>query len=268
MFGNIILSVLYLFIAILYISLFHYPKKVVARSARVLVLLSIILHISFILYLTFTEGRLALATVFEVLSMLALFMTLFLISLELKTGEKSLGAFIFPFVFCLQVISVLGKRIPVLDESITRMPLLSLHTLTTVVGYTCFIYSFILAIMYLSLLNRFENKKYDSIFFGMPPLDLLEKLNIITMYSGFFFLSFGLVSGGWLSLLIWNEIPFSDPKIFLTICLWFIYLVSLIIRSLLKLRGRTMSYASIVGFLLIALIIMLESLTQATLHRF
>ncbi len=268
MFGNIILSVLYLFIAIIYITLFHYPKKMIAKSARILVLLSIILHLSFILYLTFTEGRLALATVFEVLSMLALFMTILLISIEIKTGEKSLGAFIFPLVFCLQVISVLGKRIPVLDESITHMPLLGLHTLTTVVGYTCFIYSFILALMYLNLLKRFENKKFDSIFFGMPPLDLLDKLNMIAMNTGFFFLSFGLISGGWLSLLIWNEIPFFDPKIFLTICLWFIYFVSLIIRSLLKLRGRTMSYASIVGFILIALIIILESLTQATLHRF
>ena len=141
-----------------------------------MVIISIFLHVSFLIFITLTQGRLVLTTVFEVLSMLALFLTSMLIIIEVKTGEKSLGAFIFPLIFCFQVISLLGKRIPILDDSIIRMPLLSFHTLTTVIGYTCFIYSFILAIMYLYLLKRFEHKKYDTIFFGMPPLDLLEKL--------------------------------------------------------------------------------------------
>lgn len=237
-------------------------------SARILVLVSIVLHISFLIYIASVEGRLALTTIFEALSMLALLLSMMLVSMEIKTNEKSLGAFIFPLVFCLQVISLLGKRIPILDDNIIRMPLLSFHTLTTVIGYTCFIYSFILAIMYLYLLKRFKAKKYDSIFFGLPPLDLLEKLNIITLFIGFILLSFGLVTGGWLSILIWNKIPFLDPKIFLTICLWFIYLVSLLARLVFKLRGKTMSHASIIGFLLIIIIITLESLTQVTLHSF
>jgi len=267
-YGNIILSVLYFLVAITYILLFNIPKKGMLISSKILVFFSVFLHSSFLIFIGFSENRLALTTVFEVLSMLALLMTIMLISLELKTGEKSLGAFIFPLVFCLQVISLLGKRIPILDDSIIRMPLLSFHTLTTVIGYTCFIYSFILAIMYLYLLKRFENKKYDSIFFGLPPLDLLEKLNVIILFIGFILLSFGLVTGGWLSVLIWNKIPFLDPKIFLTICLWVIYLVSLLARSLFKLRGKTMSYAAIIGFSFIIIIITLESLTQFTMHRF
>lgn len=266
--GNIFLSILYFIIAVNYIILFKIPPKGLKTTARILVLISIFLHLSFLIYIAVTEGRLALTTVFEVLSMLALLMTLMLIITEFKTGEKALGAFIFPFVFCLQVISLLGNKIPILDDSIIHMPLLSFHTLTTVIGYTCFIYSFILGIMYLYLLKRFEKKRYDAIFFGMPPLDLLEKLNIIILFAGFVLMSFGLVTGGWLAVLIWENIPFFDPKIFLTICLWFIYLVSLMARFLFKLRGKTMSYASIIGFSLIIIIIMIESLTQATLHRF
>lgn len=267
-YGNIFLSGLYLLIAVNYIVLFNKPLRVFKISARALVVLSVLLHTGFLIFITLTQGRLVLTTVFEVLSMLALFLTAMLIGIEVKTGEKSLGAFIFPLVFCFQFFSILGNRIPILDDNIIRMPLLSFHTLTTVIGYTCFIYSFILAIMYLYLLNRFEHKKYDTIFFGMPPLDLLEKLNIVTLFIGFILMSFGLVAGGWLSMLIWNKIPFFDPKIFMTICLWFIYLVSLSARYLFKFRGKTMSYASIAGFFLIIIIIMLESLTQATMHRF
>lgn len=266
--GNIFLSVLYLLIAINYIILLYKPVGGLKISARIFVIISVVLHVSFLVYIGCSENRLALTTVFEVLSMLALLMTIMLVTLELKTGEKSLGAFIFPLVFCLQIISLMGKRIPILDDSIIRMPLLSFHTLTTVIGYTCFIYTFILAIMYLYLLRRFENKKYDSIFFGLPPLDLMEKLNVIILFVGFILLSFGLITGGWLSVLIWDEIPFLDPKIFLTICLWFIYLLSLLARSLFKLRGKMMSYASIIGFGVITVIILLESLTEATLHRF
>lgn len=266
--GNIFLSSLYLLIAINYIIFFRFPQKGLKISARFLVGLSVFLHLGFLIYIGCSENRLALTTVFEVLSMLALLMTLMLITLEIKTGERSLGAFIFPLVFCLQFISIMGNRIPILDDSIIRMPLLSFHTLTTVIGYTFFIYSFILAIMYLYLLNRFESKKFDTVFFGLPPLDLLEKLNIITLFVGFLLLSLGLITGGWLSVLIWEEIPFTDPKIYLTICLWFIYLISLLARAIFKLRGKTMSYASIAGFALIIIIILLESLTEATLHRF
>lgn len=267
-YGNIFLSALYFFIAVIYIVLFRFPGKGLKLASRVLLGASVILHLAFLIYIGCSENRLALTTVFEVLSMLALLMTLMLVTLQYKTGESSLGAFIFPLVFCLQVISIMGNRIPILDDSIIRMPLLSFHTLTTVIGYTFFIYSFILAIMYLSLLTKLEQKQYDTVFFGLPPLDLLERLNIITLFAGFILLSFGLVTGGWLSVLIWEEIPFFDPKIFLTICLWFIYLVSLLGRSIFKWRGKMMSYASIVGFFLIAIIILLESLTEATLHRF
>lgn len=267
-YGNILLSALYLLIAVNYIILFRFPKKPLMISARILLGVSVLIHTTFLIYIGCSENRLALTTVFEVLSMLALLMTVMLITMEVKTGERSLGAFIFPLVFCLQVISIMGNRIPILDDSIIRMPLLSFHTLTTVIGYTFFIYSFILAIMYLSLLSKLESKKYDTIFFGLPPLDLLERLNVITLFVGFLLLSLGLVTGGWLSVLIWDEIPFFDPKIFLTICLWFIYLISLLARSLFKLKGKMMSYASVIGFALITIIILLESLTEATLHRF
>ncbi|MDA3810805.1 MAG: cytochrome c biogenesis protein CcsA [Spirochaetaceae bacterium] len=267
-YGNIFLSILYLLISVNYIILFNFSKKGLKITARVMVLLSMDLHLIFLFYIAVTEGRLALTTVFEVLSMIALFITIMLVILELKTGERSPGAFLFPLAFCLQVISLLGSRIPILDDSIIRMPLLSFHTLTTVFGYACFIYSFIMAVMYLYLLKRFKEKKYDKIFFGMPPLDLLEKLNIIVLFAGFVLMSIGLITGGWLAVIIWENIPLLDPKIFLTICLWFIYLVSLLARSLFKLQGKTMSYASILGFFLIIIIILLESLTQATLHRF
>lgn len=266
--GNIVLSVLYLIIAINYIILFYIPTINLHNSSRILVYISIILHLCFLLFVTITQGRFALTTVFEVLSMLALLMTILLISLEIKTGEKSLGAFIFPLVFSLQIISILGKRIPILDESVIQMPLLSLHTLTTVIGYTFFIYSFILAIMYLYLLKRFKKKKYDNVFFNLPPLDVLEKLNVITLFSGFILLTIGLITGGCLAILVWDYIPIQDPKILLTILLWFIYLVNILARFLFKLKGKSMSYTSIIGFFLIVIIIMLEGLTKATLHRF
>ncbi|MBN2736636.1 MAG: cytochrome c biogenesis protein CcsA [Spirochaetales bacterium] len=266
--GNVFLSILYLLVAVNYIILFYLPEKKLKTSSRILVIMSIILHFSFLAFIASTKERLALATLFEILSLLALFLTIMLFLIEVKTREKSIGAFISPFIFCLQLLSSMGDRIPILDKSIIQMPLLGFHTLTTVIGYTCFIYSFILTIMYFFLIKRLKGKKYDSLFFGLPPLELLEKLNIIVQFTGLILLSLGLISGISLSILIWKEIPIFDPKILLTMALWLIYLASLLAGSLFKRPSQTMNFASIAGFCVIIIIIFLESLTQATIHRF
>ena len=267
-YGNITIAAFYLILAAGYVRRLHIQSKTLDMSNRILLITSITVHLFVIIFIGATRGVVALSTVFEALSALALFMAVTLFVLEIRLAEKSFGAFIIPLIFFLQVISAFGSRVPVLDKNIIQMPLFTLHTTTTIIGYTFFVYSFILGIMHLYLLGRFKRKKFDDLFFELPPLKILEKLNIIALLSGFILLSIGLGTGSRLAYLIWNTIPFSDPKIFLSIVLWIVYLLSLLTIRIFQLKGKMMSYCSIIGFILIIIIFMIESFTNTTIHKF
>ncbi len=267
-YGNFIIAAFYLILAAGYIRMLHIQNKTLDVTVRILLITSITAHLFLIIFIGTTRGVIALSTVFEALSALALFMAVTLLALEIRLAEKSPGAFIVPLIFFLQIISAFGFRVPVLDKNIIQMPLFTLHTITTIIGYTFFFYSFILGVMHLYLLGRFKRKKFDDLFFELPPLKILEKLNIIALLAGFILLSIGLTTGTRLAYLIWKTIPFSDPKIFLSIVLWIVYLLSLLTIGIFKLKGRMMSYCSIIGFILIIVILMIESFTNITIHKF
>ncbi len=267
-YGNITIAILYLILAAGYIGRLHIQSRALDTANRTLLIVTIITHLVIMILIGITRGVIALTTVFEALSALTLSIVLTLLVLELRVMEKSPGAFVFPLIFILQVIAAAGSRNPVIDRNIIQMPLFSLHTITTIIGYTFFIYSFILGIMHLYLLGRFKKKKFDNLFFELPPLQVLEKLNIIALIAGFILLSIGLITGITLAYIVWKTIPFSDPKIFLSLILWIIYLASLLVISIFKLKGRMMSYCSIIGFILILIIFMVESFTNTTIHKF
>lgn len=267
-YGNFIIAVFYLFLAAGYIIRLHIQNNTLDTAIRILLITSITAHLLVIIFIGVTRGVIALSTVFEALSALALFMAVTLFALEIRLAEKSTGAFIVPLIFLLQIISAFGFRVPILDNNIIQMPLFTLHTITTIIGYTFFFYSFILGVMHLYLLGRFKRKKFDDLFFELPPLKILEKLNIIALLAGFILLSIGLMTGTRLAYLIWKTIPFYDPKIFLSITLWIVYLLSLLTIGIFKLKGRLMSYCSIIGFILIIVILMIESFTNTTIHKF
>ncbi|MDA3938955.1 MAG: cytochrome c biogenesis protein CcsA [Spirochaetia bacterium] len=267
-YGNFIIAAFYLILAAGHIRRLHFQSKTLDVANMVLLITGITVHLFLIIFIGATRGVIALSTVFEALSALALFMAVTFLVLEIRLVEKSPGAFIFPLIFFLQVISAVGYRVPVLDKNIVQMPLFTLHTITTIIGYTFFVYSFILGIMRLYLLGRFKRKKFDDLFFELPPLVVLEKLNISALLAGFVLLSIGLITGTRLAYLIWKGVPFSDPKIFLSIVLWFVYLLNILSIKTFKLKGRMISYCSIVGFILIIVILMIESFTNTTIHKF
>ncbi|MCF6334226.1 MAG: cytochrome c biogenesis protein [Spirochaetales bacterium] len=267
-YGNIIITILYLILAASYIVRLHINSKALDTSNRTLLIITIVTHLVIMILIGATRGVIALTTVSEALSALTLSIALTLLVLELRVMENSPGAFISPLIFFLQLIATAGSRNPIIDRNIIQMPLFSIHTITTIFGYTFFVYSFVLGIMHLYLLGRFKRKKFDNLFFELPPLMVLEKLNIIALIAGFILLSVGLVTGISLAYIVWKTVPFSDPKIYLSLILWVIYLLSLLTIVIFKLKGRMMSYCSIIGFILILVIFMVESFTNTTIHKF
>jgi len=265
---NMLLAAQYLLTAVQYIIYFFTSARRSSAIARWASFSGISLHLALLIWAGFRAHRMPLTTVFEAMSVLACTLALSYLIIELRIHKKVVGSFVFPIVFIFQLISSLGSRMNDLDNSIIRMPVFGIHTISSVAGYAFFIYSMILGILYLHLFSELKRKKFDIAFDRLPPLEVLDRLNNICVLVGFALLSIGIAGGTYMAIVIWKTFPLFDPKIFLSVVLWIIFLASIFLRFVLKWGGRKMSYLSLVGFFLIILIFFIEALTQFSVHRF
>ncbi|MAG13348.1 MAG: hypothetical protein CMN78_02000 [Spirochaetales bacterium] len=265
---NFLLTAQYLLTAVQYIIFFFTSAERSSTVARWALFSGIGLHVALLIWEGVRVHRMPLTTVFEAMSVLSFALALGYLIIEFRIHKKALGSFVFPIVFIFQLISSIGYRMNVLDSSIIRMPVFGIHTISSVSGYAFFIYSMILGILYLHLFSELKRKKFDIAFDRLPPLEVLDRLNSICVLIGFVLLSIGIAGGTYMAIVIWRTFPLFDPKIFLSVVLWIIFLASIILRYVVKWSGRKMSYISLVGFFLIVLIFLVEILTQFSVHRF
>ena len=240
------------------------PSK---RLSAIAALVSIPLHFALLLALGIKERAMPLGSFFQALSVLSFFLMLIYLLLRISK-VKSIGIFVFPFVFTLHAIGTFGPRLIGLSESIAKPPLFWFHTVLMLLGYASFGYAMILGIMYLYLFREIKYNRPNRMYDRLPPLELLDRLNIIALAGGFAFLSVGMVLGAGLAKSLWNEIPFWDPKIIVTLILWLAYLIALTLHSIRNWSGRKMSVASIGRFAAVVAGVVIARLFETSFHKF
>ena len=109
---NLLLTGLYLFTAVEYIIIFFTSSRRTAQTARLVLFLSIGLHLALLIWAGFIDGRMPLTTVFEAMSVLSFALVLAYFIIELRAKRKAVGSFVFPIVFIFQLISSLGSSLP------------------------------------------------------------------------------------------------------------------------------------------------------------
>ena len=272
LFLRTLITALYLLIGVSYFVLFFSKKSRFLRIIHIITGIALVLHFSFLLAIGLEIGALPTQSLFEVMSVLAFLLAVITISIEIFTKQQSIGVFTFPFIFILQLISFFDAGIVPLfegiEESVFQLPLFSFHTLSTVIGYSFFIYSMIIGVMYLRMFKQLKNKQFHLEYDNLPPLRLLERLNFVGLIVGFIFLTLGIIGGSLLAYRVWNTVPVRDPKILLSLLLWCIYLFGFMMKLFKKWGGKKMAYMSITGSIIIAFSAFVVNLLFPTFHRF
>ncbi len=272
LFLRTLITALYLLIGVSYFVLFFSKKSRFLRIIHIITGIALVLHFSFLLAIGLELGALPTQSLFEVMSVLAFLLAVITISIEIFTKQQSIGVFTFPFIFILQLISFFDAGIVPLfegiEESVFQLPLFSFHTLSTVIGYSFFIYSMIIGVMYLRMFKQLKNKQFHLEYDNLPPLRLLERLNFVGLIVGFIFLTLGIIGGSLLAYRVWNTVPVRDPKILLSLLLWCIYLFGFMMKLFKKWGGKKMAYMSITGSIIIAFSAFVVNLLFPTFHRF
>jgi ABC-type transport system involved in cytochrome c biogenesis permease subunit len=262
------LSALYLSIAFFAGAFFYTGRRGFSAATDVFILLTLPVHIAYLVTLGITEQKIPLTSFFEALSVIAFFLTLTSSILHVAFKVKSAAVFAFPVIFVFQLLSTMGTRIVYLDENLFHSVLFGSHTLTTLLGYAAFAYSMIWGLMYLNLFRELKGKKLQRMFDHLPPLELLDRMNEISLVTGFVCLTAGIILGSVLAHRVWGEVPFRDPKILLSGLLWVIYVLGIVLRRLLRWNGRRLSYFGVFGFIVVIGFAVTLRVLLTTLHRF
>lgn len=112
------------------------------------------------------------------------------------------------------------------------------------------------AVMYLIQRSQLKSKHPDEVFFKLPSLDALDRVNFISLVWGILFFSLGMVSGVlWAGDLNALTKAFYDKKVILSAVTCIMYWTILWLRASSLRRGHKIAVGTVFVFLLLFLTI-------------
>ena len=181
-------------------------------------------------------------------------------------------------VWILLALTLLAGKVagpvPEFVEYAAQTPWAIAHGLAMVLGGVMVAFSTASAYMYLLGNSRLKNKQIGKVVGRLPNIEKLAKMNLFGLKAGFAFITFGMISGFVLALVVkmrggttlakW----FIDPKMVLMIVAWLMLASVLVLRGTIRIKGRAVAYITIVTFFFIIFAIVGVTLFCGTQHVF
>lgn len=234
-------------------------KQLVSQKALyVLTLFTGLVHSIYICTYTLAIGHCLLTTASEIFSLIAFTMLLTYILVEARLDNTSVGTgiMIMSVAFLFQLISSIATKRDIF-ASINPIYLeasFNIHVASIVFGYAALTLSTIYGSLYLILYRTMQKNQFGKMFNGLPSLSKLERYGLRALFVGFIFLSISMVFG---VVLLHNNFTIEetrsylkDPKTIATLLIWFVFGLTLILRSIMKVEGKRLVLIWMTGYLL------------------
>jgi len=194
------------------------------------------------------SGHVVFASVHNSESLLAFVsMTLFMIA-YLIYETTSPGVVVFPVVFLLTFVASTGQQPFLPAASGLRTGWLVAHIAMIFTGYAALVLSFGASLLYLVQERSLKSKRPDGLLSRLPPLEVIDEIGYRSLLLGFPFMTLGLVAGTVVAQSTYGRVDFADPKIFLSVLMWAVYMVMVYTRWNSGWRGRRAAYLATFAF--------------------
>jgi cytochrome c-type biogenesis protein CcsB len=198
-------------------------------------------------------GHAPLTNLYESLIFFAWAIVALYLTIEWRTKNRSLGAFVVPVAFlCMAFASLspgINSRIQPLIPALQSNWLTS-HVLTCFLGYAAFTVAFALGLMV--LLKARDGNPGEGVprFLRLiPDMDSLDELIYQSTVLGFVFLTIGIMTGSVWAHYAWGSYWSWDPKETWSLITWLVYAIMLHSRYVRGWRGKRMAVMAIIGFI-------------------
>ena len=196
-------------------------------------------------------GHAPLTNMYESVVFFAWTIIVFYLGIEWKFKTTTIGAFAVPIAFLAMAyasFAPINRGINPLVPALQSNWLLA-HVITCFVGYAAFAIAAALGIMYIcktSFTGGSAEKNTKEI---LPSINVLEDITHKSMIFGFIWLSAGIITGAIWANSAWGTYWSWDPKETWSLITWFVYAFTLHARYTRGIKGKTIAWLSLVGFI-------------------
>jgi cytochrome c-type biogenesis protein CcsB len=194
-------------------------------------------------------GHAPFSNLYESLIFFAWTLMLLYMIVELRTKNRTFGAFVTPLAFLAMAYasfsSNISSHIQPLIPALKSNWLIT-HVITCFFGYAAFGLSFGLSIMY--LLKRLDTAERKNVFLKLiPSQGILDDLNYQMIVIGFLMLTLGIITGSVWAHSAWGSYWSWDPKETWSLITWLIYAAVIHSRRVRGWKGKRIAILSMVG---------------------
>lgn len=240
----------YFIAGLLAISAMLVPGKIMAKWANAVGALSTGSLLAFFLARFIEAGTSPLQSLFGIISLTALFISITYFIIQRKKDMPALAGFTFPAIALLFLASMaVGGAATIESGEQIASPVLVVHIVTIALSFGMFFLATVSAIMFLILEASLKKHKDPDYLRSFPSLEALRGLVNKAVFGGLVVLTVGLLLG-FLALprMEWATIP-QNPKIVTSLTLWLILALVTVARTVGWLHGRRHYYLVLVGFI-------------------
>lgn len=236
--------------SVLYLVSFQKSKSVMEKTAFSMFVLSTIL-ISVTLALMLSENSLIDISGILLTSSLGWIA----VGGHLQFKMKLIGALVAPlatFILLMQFF-VAPPKISMTTTS-PDMVLVTIHISMAIIGQAFAIIACAVSVMYLWQQNLLKKKLLTQLSGGVPAIDRLERLLMWALWTGFIFITLGLLSGAMFTQLY--DLPADmrvGSKVIWATFVWGWYLSTLLARNVFNRSSKRVAQMSLAGFLFLSM---------------
>lgn len=203
----------------------------------------VILHMVSLVDRAFAVGHFPADNFFETISVCGFLLgTLFLFA-YFRYEIASLSLILFPLVFLLTLVGVMGTPIEGWGSGRVRGAWLAIHVILIMAGYASILIAAAASIFYLVQEKLLKEKRFGAAWLGLssttlPALMTLDTLLTRAMGLGFICVTLGVLTGSAWAFVETGTSWIADPKIVISLITWAVYLALMYLRANNGWRGR------------------------------
>jgi ABC-type uncharacterized transport system permease subunit len=261
-----LVPLLYILTATLYGLHFFRELPIAGQYKQPALIMTVVMHVADIGILTSIEGYRLSYSAYNLMSMVALTLSITYMFIELTTKSDKTGFFVISFAAVSELFtSFLSAQATTAGPSFSGIGI-GVHLVAAIFSFSAIAIAGLYSGLYLVLFRQIRLNRFGLLFQRLPNLEVLELLIMHAVGFGFFFLSITLFAGVAEQRTVAESINLLEPKVVTLIVIWLQYGVSLFIRPLFGWDGKHMAVLLIALFVLITLLLYIMSLMTPTFH--
>src|SRR5277367_52089 len=251
----------------LYVRFLNTGRELLGRLGTLFLALGLIAH-----YFALLERSRGLHTVpyhdlYGSMSLFGWLLALTYLGLELYHRQRSVGAFVLPFIIVFFVAAHLapGDR---LSPVPARGPVFAFHVTLSILAYAAFALSFVFSLIFLAEERLLKSRRLGDVVWRLPALELLERMSRSSVLIGLVAIAIGTVLGFvWVDRLH-GQIWYYDPKYVITLLVLLLYVLYFQLARSASWRGARASRLCIFNFFVVVMSFTVVNLYLSQSHRY